>query len=66
MVDSFECVKMHGPTNPKSNKDIRPRAFGELLLTDGLLETARSPRDLNTTAAGSQFEKLQSTEKRPV
>jgi len=22
-VDSFECVKMHGPTNPKFKKNVR-------------------------------------------
>jgi len=24
MVDSSECVKMHGPTNPESNEDSSP------------------------------------------
>lgn len=45
-----------------SNKDSLPRAFGESLLTYGLLETARTSIELNTTAAGNQFEKLPSTE----
>jgi len=47
-----------------SSEGTRPRAFGESLPTYGLLETARTSIELNSTATVNQFEKLQITEQR--